>query len=113
MATQVTVYTVHGIEPRKLARVTEEMRTLGAPTVRVVDCGDYMQAIEGTHRLHAAAELGIAPRLVVLAQGDLVDGDSLDWQDLQPGERYTAGELAGEAHSFASRAIRFPAWRSA
>lgn len=106
MAT-VTVYTVHQIDPEHLARVRDEMRKLGAPTIRVVDCVDYWQALEGTHRLHAAAELGLRPNFIVLAQNDLVDADSLDWQDLWSGEQYTAGELAGEAYSESSQMLRF------
>jgi hypothetical protein len=75
------------------------MRVRGAPTVRVVDCGDYLMALEGVHRIAAAAELGVAPELLVLEQDELVNASSLDWQDLQAGENYTAGELAGEAYS--------------
>ena len=94
-----TIYTMHAATPDHLSEVMAEMRKLGVPTVRVVDCGDYYMALEGTHRLHAAADLGLAPALVVLAQDELVEADSLDWQDLQAGEIYTAGELAGEAFS--------------
>jgi hypothetical protein len=54
------------------------MLALGAPTIRVVDCGDYHMAIEGCHRLMAAAKLGLAPTLIVLPQDQLVDADSLD-----------------------------------
>jgi len=82
-----------------LAGVIDQMRTLGAPSIRVVDCGDYLMALEGTHRIAAAAELGMAPELIVLDQDDLVEADSLDWQDLRAGQKYTAGELAGEAFS--------------
>lgn len=96
---RVTVYTIHATEAEHLARVTAEMRTLGAPTIRVVDCGDHYQALEGTHRLHAAAALGLTPELVILAQDELVAADSLDWQDLVAGESYPAGELAAEAFS--------------
>ena len=80
----------------KIARVMGEMQSLGAPVVRVVDCGDHYMALEGVHRLEAAARLGIAPNLIVLDQDELVAADSLDWQDLQSGESYAAGELAGE-----------------
>lgn len=102
-----TVYTIHATTAEHLERVTEQMREMGAPEIRVVDCGDYWMALEGTHRLHAAAALGITPEFVVLDQDDLVDADSLDWQDLQPGEQYTAGELAGEAFSPQAQMLRF------
>lgn len=94
-----TLYTIHAVDADKLAGVIAEMRTLGAPKIRVVDCSDYYMALEGTHRLAACAVLGITPEFDVFAQDDLIDADSLDWQDLQPGQQYTAGELAGEAYS--------------
>lgn len=94
-----TLLTIHRPTDAHLAEVITAMRTLGSPTVRVVDCGDYLMALEGSHRIAACKVLGIAPDLVVLSQDDLVDADSLDWQDLQSGESYTAGELAAEAYS--------------
>lgn len=92
------LYLIHAADPAKLAAVKAEMLILGAPTVRVVDCGDHYMAIEGCHRLMAAAELGIAPILTVLAQDDMIDADSLDIDAFQAGETYTAGEVAGELY---------------
>jgi hypothetical protein len=94
-----TLYAIHAVDQDKLAEVVAEMRSLGAPKIRVVDCGDYLMALEGTHRLAACAALGLAPELDVLAQDEMVAADSLDWQDLEAGEQYTAGELAGEVFS--------------
>jgi hypothetical protein len=93
------LYTIHGIDEAKLQSVADEMRMLGAPTVRVVDCGDFFMALEATHRLAAAAQLGVVPVLQVLGQDDLVNADTLDWQDLCAGQLYAAGELAGEVIS--------------
>lgn len=93
-----TLYLIHAVDAAKLAAVKAEMLTLGAPTVRVVDCGDHYMAIEGCHRLAAAAALGIAPVLTVLGQGDMVEADSLQIGQLVAGETYTAGEIAGELH---------------
>lgn len=93
-----TIYTIHAPDHAKLDGVMAEMRKLGAPTIRVVDCGDYYMALEGVHRLAACAALGIAPVLDVLDQDDEVEGESLDWPDLRSGT-YTAGELAGEAYN--------------
>lgn len=107
MSRRVTVYTIHDVDPEHLARVTAEMQTLGAPTIRVVDCGDHYRALEGTHRLHAAAALGLTPEFVVLAQDELVAADSLDWQDLVAGESYPAGELAYEMFGMQSQALVF------
>lgn len=94
-----TLFTLHAVDRTKLADVVAEMATLGSPKIRAVDCGDYLMALEGVHRIAAAAELGVALDLEILDQNDLVKADSLDWQDLRRGESYTAGELAGEAYS--------------
>jgi hypothetical protein len=90
------------------------MRVLGPPTIRVVDCGDHYQALEGSHRLAAAHTLGITPRLLIYAQDELIDISCYDWFD--PANwaagadtpQYPAGEVAGElfsAHS--AREYRF------
>jgi len=92
------LYLIHAVDPAKLAAIKAEMLTLGAPTIRVVDCGDHYMALEGCHRLAAAAELGIAPVLDVLDQDDMIDADSLDIDAFQAGKTYTAGEVAGELH---------------
>lgn len=94
-----TLYTIHGVDQAKLAGVIAEMAVLGSPKIRAVDCGDYLMALEGVHRIAAAAHLGFALDLEILDQAALIKADSLDWQDLQRGESYTAGELAGEAFS--------------
>lgn len=49
--------------------------------------------LEGVHRIAAATELGVAPQLIVLEQDDLVDADTLDWQDLQSGEKRLNSEI--------------------
>ena len=46
-----------------LSEVIEEMKSIGAPTIRAFWSelyGSYL-AVEGCHRVRAAAELGIAP----------------------------------------------------
>ena len=50
----------------RLAAVTEEMRTRGAPTLRghVDEVTGAVLLKEGTHRIHAAAKLGLTPRIV-------------------------------------------------
>lgn len=101
-----TIYTIHGIDAEKVEAVVQEMRSLGAPKIRVVDCADHYMAIEGTHRLAAACKLGIVPELIVLAQDDMVAADSLDTEYFAAGESYTAGEVAGEMHSESCGAYR-------
>ena len=104
-----TVYAIHSPEAEKLAQVIEQMRELGAPSIRVVDCGDFYMALEGSHRLAAAAELGLTPALVVYEQDDEIDITGEDWYDSAnwSGETYTAGEVAGELYSPQAHAYRF------
>ena len=63
----------HHYDKQHLAEVIEQMKILGAPTIRVVDLGeDRYQALEGYHRLRACEELGISPELEIVDwQGDL------------------------------------------
>ena len=63
-----TLYTIHKVDKTKLAAVIADMRVLGFPTIRAVDCGGYLMAIEGTHRVAAAAHLGLT-----LADFDVVE----------------------------------------
>ena len=45
-----------------LQQVIEEMRTLGAPTIRAfLNRNNEWQAVEGCHRIRAAKELGLTP----------------------------------------------------
>ena len=90
------LYLIDDVDPGTLEAAKAEMRVLGAPRIRVVDCGDHYMAIEGVHRLAAAAELGIVPNLTILQQDDMVEADSLDQNHFQTGEIRTAGEIAGK-----------------
>lgn len=98
-----TIYAIHQPNADKLQAVIAEMLTLGAPTIEVVDCGDYFQALEGSHRLAAAAELGIEPILTIHAQDEMLDISRFDWYQADPqnwaGTEYSAGEVAGELFS--------------
>ena len=92
------LYTINPVTEKHLHEVMGEMKKLGAPTIRVVDVGDALMAIEGSHRIEAARRLSLKPELVILDQDDLVESDSLDIYELQPGEQYTAGEIVGELY---------------
>jgi hypothetical protein len=98
-----TIYAIHQPDADKLSQVISEMRTLGAPTIEVVDCGDYFQALEGSHRLAAAAELGLEPILTIHEQDDMIDISRFDWYQANPenwaGTEYAAAEIAGELFS--------------
>ena len=94
----ITVYAIHAPFADRLAAVKAEMATMGTPTIRVVDCGDYLMALEGSHRLAAADALGITPEFVVYAQDDMLDITGFDWFDTAnwADTVYAAGEVAGE-----------------
>ena len=96
-----TIYSIHGTDEDRLAEVIADMRKLGAPTIEVVDCGDYYQALEGSHRLAAAQALGLTPNLVIREQDEMIDVTSYDWYEEQQWAEtnYTAGEVAGELFS--------------
>jgi hypothetical protein len=96
-----TVYAIHAPEAEKLETVKSEMEAMGAPTIRVIDCGDYYMAMEGSHRLAAAHELGIDPELVIYEQEDEIDISGFDWFDSANWAEtvYPAGEVAGELFS--------------
>lgn len=55
-----------------LAEVVEEMRSLGAPIIKAIwDEGNGCWiALEGCHRLRAAAELGLMPEIDAVEYGD-------------------------------------------
>lgn len=74
------IYLVHDhYDEEHLAEVKADMLALGAPTVRVIDMGEGIYAaIEGCHRLRAAAALGITPDLNVLDYDAVADLDVTD-----------------------------------
>lgn len=96
-----TIYAIHGTDEDKLQGVIAEMRTLGAPTIEVVDCGDHYQALEGSHRLAAAHALGLVPTLVIREQDEIIDITKYDWFDEANWAEtsYPAGEVVGELFS--------------
>lgn len=95
---EITVYAIHAPEAAKLAGVISEMMRLGAPTIKVIDCGDYYMALEGSHRLAAAAALKINPILEFIGRDEEIDISGSDWFEPQNWAQtvYPAGEIAGE-----------------
>ena len=60
-------------ETGHLGDVVAEMRTQGAPTIRVMEFNGELYATEGSHRLAAAHYLGEVPKLVVeIAETDVL-----------------------------------------
>lgn len=94
----VTVYTIHAPEAQKLERVKNVMVELGAPVIRAVNCGDFLMALEGSHRIAAAHALELKPDFIIFEQGDDLDITVFDWFDEAnwAGTVYSAGEVAGE-----------------
>lgn len=72
-------------EQAHLYRVVEEMKTLGTPTLKAVwmECWGIWCALEGCHRLRAAAILGITPEIEEVPFDDTttVLELGLDYQD--------------------------------
>ncbi len=79
-----------------LAEVTEQMRHLGAPTIKaVVNQWDQYCAVEGCHRLRAALALGLVPTLEVVdyeTGAMLLYDESGDYQNEQEMAEFVDGE---------------------
>jgi outer membrane protein assembly factor BamE (lipoprotein component of BamABCDE complex) len=58
------VYAPHNPNQEQLAEVKSQMQTLGAPVIRAWYSGDAWYAIEGSHRLAAAYDLGLTPNMI-------------------------------------------------
>lgn len=63
-----------------LSRVREEMQRRRRPTIRVYWCVEHelAYALEGSHRLAAAASLGVAPKLKRMSLDDRMRHDFSD-----------------------------------
>ena len=78
----------------KLAQIIEEMKIMGAPTIKVYqtenEYDEEFQAIEGCHRLRACKILGIEPIIVILDSEELLENHKeLDHE----GTKITVGEI--------------------
>jgi hypothetical protein len=93
------IYQINDTGFGKLDDVKEEMARFGRPDIRVVDMGDHYMALEGSHRLQAAYELGLVPDLTVIKQTDKLNPHDYDWGhnqmlDYLHEEGMTAGDIA-------------------
>lgn len=72
-----TVYAPNRTYPRRLRDTIDKMRTLGAPTIRAVwdHESEAWIAIEGSHRLEAARQLGLLPVIVRVEMDQVVTKD--------------------------------------
>lgn len=94
------IHALHEPELAVLASIVRAMRTLGPPTIEVVDCGGYYAALEGSHRLAAAQLLGLTPTLVLRDADEAIDPTAYDWFDevFFPEITITAGAAAARLH---------------
>ena len=86
----MTIITMHKVNENHLARVTSEMKTLGTPTVRAIWDGEVYYAVEGTHRLMAAYNLGLEPIIEHVEYSDETIIIELDGSE----EEFVVSELA-------------------
>ena len=74
------VYLIHDeYNEEHLQEVKKQMQSLGAPQIKVIYLGaDEYAALEGCHRLRAAAELGITPEFIELSRANVGELDVID-----------------------------------
>jgi len=66
----MTIITPNKVDQVRLGAVKAKMLILGVPTIRVIGNGEICWAIEGSHRLVAAYELGIEPEIEEVEYSD-------------------------------------------
>jgi hypothetical protein len=78
-----TVIAINKTDDAHLAAVTAEMRTLGAPTIRCIrdDAQGVVLALEGSHRLAAAAALGLTPEFVMVGDDEMLICEEIGYDD--------------------------------
>lgn len=80
----VVIVAINEPDHRHLAQVIAEMRELGAPTLRAIrdEAQGVILALEGSHRLAAALELGLTPRLELVNDDTPLRCDDIGWDDM-------------------------------
>jgi ParB-like chromosome segregation protein Spo0J len=64
------IQAINQIDTDHLTEVIEAMREMGAPEIRVYNNGEQYIALEGSHRLAAAWELGLEPVLIEMDEDE-------------------------------------------
>jgi hypothetical protein len=78
----MTIYAPHQPYTEHLEMVKAQMQTLGSPAIRAFWSGDAWYAIEGSHRLAAAHELGLEPEIIEVEYDTVIsDHDFPDLDD--------------------------------
>jgi hypothetical protein len=77
------IITINAPDAEHLAHVIAEMQILGAPTIRCVRDADagLIVALEGSHRIAAAVELGLTPVITLLDDDAEITCDDLGYDD--------------------------------
>ena len=80
-----------------LAEVKATMQQLGAPVIKAVwmECYNHWAALEGAHRIRAAAEMGLTPEIEEIEYSGATL-ESLGCDDA--GEGYTVEQIADDSH---------------
>lgn len=84
------IQAINPINEAHLMEVVEAMREMGAPEIRAYYTGEMYVALEGSHRLAAAWELGLEPVIVEMDEDEEIEHD-LDYVDA-----HTVGDILGE-----------------
>ena len=74
---------------------------MGAPTIKAVwmECWGVWAALEGCHRIRAAAELGLVPEIEEVEYSEDVTTADIGLGDAFGGDIWTIAELADEANT--------------
>ena len=86
-----TIFTLNAPRETHVQTVMADMKTMGPPTIRAIWTGDAYDAIEGSHRVEAAYQLGLPVRVIEVEADTVVDDHDLI-DDLP--EVTTAGDIA-------------------
>lgn len=80
-----------------LAEVMGQMKTMGAPAIHAVwmECYGHWAALEGCHRLRAAAELGLTPEIIEVDYSDDMASSVLGYDG---DNDYPISEICDDSH---------------
>ena len=79
-----TLVTINSTDDAHLAGVIETMRSLGSPTIRCIadPVNGIILALEGSHRIAAAAALDLPINVVMLADSARITAKSIGYDDM-------------------------------
>lgn len=84
------IYAIHKTSEAKVEDVMAEMKKMGAPEIRYAETALGALALEGCHRLEAAARLEIDPEFIEMDLEDVIEDHGL--QDHE-GEVMTVAQI--------------------